>query len=218
MNVSNNKLLGFVIAALVVSLLSTVFIISYLNVLSEGDIRPLAGFATSARGNITIYIAPILSITTADDNNITFSGCSPGHVIYSNVTDGNAFGDCPGFVPDYIQLRNDGSFPVNVSVQASDVGEAHGGHFVNALSNDSWVAFHVINSSFAGNFSGGCAFGFPAVWTNMTDNVTLFQACEYLASNVMNNSFSFALAVYVPESSVPSENNLSFTFWGSTVS
>lgn len=212
--VSNRVLAGFVIGAVAVSVFGVVFSLGLFSDLQ--DTLHSTGYASSGQGEVQVTFPTTLSITTSDSDTIAFSGCAPGGVIYSNVTGGNAAGDCGNFTPGEILLRNDGSYEANVTLEASGWGEAHGGSFLNSSTDDSWVAYKVSNASSHSSFGGGCAGAFPQGWVNITDgNETV--VCDYLLPGAVNNSVEFDIAIFIPEDVGRGENNLSFTFWASAV-
>jgi len=212
--VSNRVLAGFVIGAVVVSVFGVLFSLGSFSALQ--DTLHSTGYASSGQGEVRVTFPTTLSITTSDSDTIAFSGCSPGGVIYSNVSGGNSFGDCDEFSPGEILVRNDGSYEANVTLEASAWGEAHGGSFLNSSTGDSWVAYKVSNASSHASFGGGCAGAFPADWVNVTDgNET--RVCDTLLPGGVNNSVEFDIAIFIPAGVGQGENNLSLTFWASAV-
>jgi hypothetical protein len=209
--VDNDVLLWFIIAAIGVSLGGTLVAVGMLNQFSEGVIDVRTGFAVSGEGNVSVEIPQRLSITTVDGPAINFSGCRPGRTISSATADGNDFGDCPGFVPQAILVRNDGTYQANITVTPSDWGEAHGGTFLDASSDDSWIAYRITNTTPANSsFLGGC-LGTAAGWTNFTDGSEM-PACDLLAAGTPRNSFSFDVAIFVPATTASRNNSVSFLF------
>ncbi|MFP4524394.1 MAG: hypothetical protein ACLFO2_03740 [Candidatus Woesearchaeota archaeon] len=211
----NKRVLGVMALMLVIFVVGFVLSIGLLQqVVDRSD--PVSGHATSDSGNISITISTGVSITTADDGTINFTGCSAGGTIFSDVENGSDEDVCPSFLPDSILVRNDGGMDANVTLQASDWGEAHGGSFLDAATDDSWIAYKVSNSSSNSSFSGGCVGGFPQDWTNITDgNETL--VCDTLLPDGVNNSVEFDVAIFIPESVETGENTLTLTFWASAV-
>ncbi|MBD3209641.1 hypothetical protein GF367_04470 [Candidatus Woesearchaeota archaeon] len=156
-----------------------------------------------------------LSITTEDDNTIALS-CRPGGVVLTNETNGGDDDLCAGFSPDGIIVRNDGSFEANVSVNMSDYGEIHGGSFLDATTNNSWVAFKIANTTAHENYTGGCYGFIQSSWVNVTSNA-LMTACDRLAFGP-DNSFTFDMAFFIPTNTTRGDNNLTISFWASLTS
>ncbi len=193
------------------SLLVIVQLLFQLSFVLNFSFNPLTGFATSSEANVSININNVLSIVL-DDNTINFSACVPGHTIFSNVSNGNSFNSCSGFVPDSLIIRNDGNLDANVTVSFSNWGEAHGGTFLNSSDNSSWVAYAIVNDS-STSFSGGCVGSFPSSWTNVTNTShSNLLACDDLSAVNPYNSFEFNIAIFIPETTQTGNNTLLITF------
>ncbi|MBN1275753.1 hypothetical protein JXA12_05710 [Candidatus Woesearchaeota archaeon] len=216
MSVSNKSLLVAVCAAFAVTFIGTFLAVSSFSSLLSSRQVPSTGYASSAQGNVTMHIAKALSITTVDSEVINFTGCAPGRVIYSNVTGGNDHSDCPSFLPASIVVRNDGGYEANITMNATDWGEAHGGLFLDSSTDDSWLAFSVKNDSSHAVYGGGCMDYFPGGWVNIT-NGSLMRVCDNLVGGETHNSLSFDVAIYVPNATGNGTSETLFTFWASQI-
>ena len=211
--VSNKTLLVFILIAI------AVFIIAFFStraVLQGIDprLQPSTGHALSDTGNVTVNIYESISITTQDDSAINFTNCVAGTPIYSNITGGNDQDSCEGFTPDVILVRNDGSVPVNVTLNISNRGEAHAGTFLDSDTDDSWVAFKAVNDSTIFSYAGGCIGTIQDTWQNITtdDRVVV---CDHLQNHATNNSISFDLAFFAPNTTQTGSTALSLVFYAS---
>ncbi len=172
----------------------------------------LTGRATNSEGNLSINVQNVLSIVL-DDNSIDFVACTPGETIFSDYSDGNAAGSCPGFVPDELLIRNDGNLPANVSIAFSDWGEAHNGTFINSTTNSSWVAYKITNASSHPSYMGGCVGSLASSWTNVTNSShDDLLGCDYLKASSPTNSFEFDIAIFIPETTQSGNSSLLITF------
>ena len=186
------------------------FVATSLN--SGDDLSFLTGRATNSQGNLSITVQNVLSIVL-DDDSIDFVACTPGETIYSDYSDGNPSGSCPGFVPDELLIRNDGNLPANVTISFSDWGEAHGGTFLNSTTNTSWVAYKTTNASSHPSFSGGCTGSLVSSWQNVTNTShSDLLGCDYLQSSVPYNSFEFDISIFIPETTQSGNSTLLITF------
>ncbi len=207
----SNKTYGYlIISALIIMIVSVVVSIGSFSYFFPKE-AIVTGNAPTDTGNISLFVLQALSITTIDGPEINFSGCSPGRVIYSDVNGSNTFGSCPNFIADEILVRNDGGATANITVNASNWGGSHGGSFLNATSDDSWIAFKITNSSSNSSYSGGCVGNFQSSWLNIT-NSSMYISCDRLISEAVRNSFEFDIAIFVPTTTVPGDNELILTF------
>lgn len=186
-------ILTIVVVSVLVTLTGVVTSFSLLSSYTP-DLFPATGQASV--GNVSIYISNELSITTIDDNSIAFTGCYPNRTIYSNETEGDGAGACPGFVPDSIIIRNDGDIRANVTINFSNWGEVQGGTFINSSDNSSWIAFKLSNTTTNALYGGGCIGFLRDSWTIV--NGTEFVVCDALQERSADNSIEFDIAIHIP--------------------
>ncbi len=217
----SNKQLSIVLTALIV-----ITIAGVVGLLAKtSSIQPpghvLTGNALSATGNISITIQETLSITTADGNNINFGDCTPqsgaDSVINSEDTQDTP-SVCSSFTDGYgnnadILVRNDGNVYANVSINASDWGEAHGGTFIDGASDNSWLAYKTLNDSSHGTYGGGCMGSVQSGYTNITASYnTWMLGCSNLTYAGDNNSFQFEVQAMLPQDATVGSSEVVFTF------
>jgi hypothetical protein len=164
-------------------------------------------------GDVRIDIAHQLSIIV-DDGLINFSGCSPGRIIYSDTHFGNEYLSCPQFVPDSISVRNDGDVQVNVSLNVSAWGLAHGGTFLESTDNTSFIVYKITNQSTNPLLGGGCVQGLQDSWMNITSG-EYYPACDRLRAHAINNSISFDIGIHVPFNVTSGTSEITITFMAS---
>ncbi len=211
MDISNKTLAMFLVAAIVVSVAGTIVSLNKLDSVSY------TGFATSMTGNVSVTVASQLSITTADSDTINFGSCTPqsgaDSVINSEDTQDTP-SVCTGFSATNISVRNDGNVNANVTINASDRGEAHGGTFINGASDNSWVAYKTVNQSGHGSYAGGCMSSVQSSYTNITATYnTWMKACENLAYGPTYNSIDTHVQIMIPSDAVVGSDQLVLTFY-----
>lgn len=184
---------------------------SLITSVQTNDNTKITGNTQLTSGNVSISVNSLLSVTTSDDAIINFTSCKTGNVIYSNHTNGNSQNACPGFVADEIIVRNDGNVDANVTINFSNRGEAHNGTFIDATSNDSWIAYKITNSSSALGYSGGCRGAYQENFTNIT-TTNDYVACDYLQGHMSENSIEFDVAIYIPSSTTAGGDEIVVTF------
>ncbi len=217
MDVSNKTLAMFLVAAIVVSIAGTIISLNKLGEVSY------TGYALTDTGQVNISVGTTLSITTQDDNTIDFGTCTPQGgtdvVISSEVANGDAtYGICSGFTPDEILVRNDGNVNANVTINASDWGEAHGGTFLPSSSGNSWIAYKITNASSAGGYNGGCVGNYQSTYTNITNTYNSnMLGCDNLSAHATDNSFEFDVEILVPNDAQSTTSSLTLTFIANNV-
>jgi len=214
MEISNKTLAMFLVAAIVVSIAGTIISLNKLGQLGA----PITGYATSGTGNVSLNVQSSLSITTADDNNIDFGACTPQSgtdtVITSEANGGGTANICSAFVADEILVRNDGNVDANVTINASDCGQASGTGctFLPSSSGTSWIAYKITNASSA-SYSGGCIGTYQSSYTNITNTTkNWLPACDKLQADATYNSFEFDVQINVPYDAQPGADYVLFTF------
>ena len=214
--VSNRTLLFFMLGALAIMLSSTLItIITFQNTFPH--MTPITAQATSDQiGFVQLNIDTSMSITI-DDDIINFSGCAPGNIIYSDRYDGNSQHSCRGFVPDNITVRNDGGASANITLNLTNWGEAHGGSFLDSVSNSSYVLYKISNSSSSMIYDGGCNGVMINSWTNIT-NGSHFSACDELLAGAVYNSLTFNIGFFVPSDIASGSSELTISFYANPVS
>ena len=205
----DRTLIALVLAVLFVMVVSVVFSISFITKLFAQE-PPITG-NTQRAANITVTVVGTLSITTEDSSFIDFGGCKPGSVIFSDVQNGSLNNSCPGYVPGSIIIRNDGSWPANVTFNTSAWGEAHGGTFLSSPTTSSWIAYKTSNATTSMNHSAGCFGSFQEDWSNITAGDRM-RACDYLAYGP-HNSFSFDIAIAIPHNVSGGDTGLTIDFY-----
>ncbi len=217
----SNKELSYVLVALIV-----VSIGGFISLLSvTAPFKPVAydftGHATTASGNVSINIQQSLSITTTDGHTINFGNCTPqaGSDSVVNSEDGaNTPTVCSSFTDGYgndadILVRNDGNVYANVTINASDWGEAHGGTFIDGASDNSWLAYKTLNSSSAPSYGGGCMGSLQSSYTNITSSYHgNMLGCDKLSYGSVNNSFQMEVEAMIPQDAVVGSSAVTFTF------
>lgn len=207
MDISNKTLAMFLVAAIVVSIAGTTISLNRLDRMSTGD--GLTGYATSGVGNVTVNVNSQLSISVTDDI-IAFGNCQPFSGV-DTVIDSEtasvawAHDVCSGFTPDYIQVINDGNVNANVSINASNRGEAHGGTWLTSGGADSWFAYKISTSD------SGCTGTFPSSYTNIT-SAAWVQGCTNLTYGA-NNAMELNIQTVIPNDADVASSYVELTFW-----
>jgi len=218
MTPSNKTLTYLLITFIIISIGGIITSLAQLYTHTTTKALPSTGQAITSNGNVSISITSTLSITTIDDDTINFSSCSPGRVIYSNITGGNTHNDCPYFTADEILIRNDGNIEANVSINFSNWGEAHGGTFINSTTNNSWIAYKITNSSSNNSYEGGCMGNYQSTLLNVTStNAHNLLGCDHLQADGTYNSFELDIAIYIPETTTTGSDELTITFIANNV-
>ena len=218
MSVSNKTLSILLLAAIVVSLGGTFISLNRLS-----GITP-TGYATD-EGTVQLTIEEVVSITTEDNPNIDFGTClldtGVGLLIDSEGT-GNAA--CDNLAPggeDPIFVRNDGTVPLVVNLETSDVGTAHTGDFLDNQSSgseESWIAYRTLDMGNEDPNTGGCVGALGATdYENITVTTPASNSiCTELDSGVIANSVGVHFQIYIPANTIEGDT-LTLTFHGAKV-
>ena len=215
MDISNKTLALLLLAAMVVSLGGTIISVSQISDLQTG-------MATTPTGNVDLNVQGALSITTDDANQINFGDCTPlsGENGVINSEQGkNTTTVCSGNgnLPSNISVRNNGNVDANVTIQADDVGEAHGGSFIPSNSSGaSELRYKTADSGVSGN-QGGCTGTLQTSYTNITTAGTEYTGCSVLTPGSTQNSFLTNIELVVPFDATPGSSSVTLTFTANSV-
>lgn len=225
MGVSNRTLSIFLLIAVVINISGAFFVLS--------KIDELSSTAYMTHGNVGVVSANVvdnLIITTADSNEINFGQCtlkedSSGITINSENL-GDTLVHCEEFNESTpISVRNMGNVPVNVQISVSKVGSDEGGTFLNKSleTSNSSLRYKFINEGID-SFEGGCQgiLG-PGPGSNTMEEYFVFNttneinACDYLSSHGVYNSFLTHFEIVVPDYAYDSDD-VQVTFIATQVS
>jgi hypothetical protein len=217
MDISNKTLAMFLVAAIVVSIAGTTISLNRMSTI--GDKGP-TGFASTGVGNVTLNVGSTLSIIL-DDNLIDFGTCIPGGTdvyIVSSIANGSATQNCNGPLPDQIEIRNDGNIDANISMNASDRGQADGGTFLTSAATTSRIRVRVTNDSNTGSYNGGCLKGMPSGYVTLTGaNYQNYDLCQRLDAHVTDNSIAINVNITLPQGTTTGDF-IEFDIWATASS
>ena len=209
MDISNKILAAFLLAAIVVSLAGTIISVNKIGDLST------TGFAT-ADGTASLEILEVLDITTEDSSSIGFGNCEidSGADLVLDSTEDNAgvHGACDEYSSEVIAIRNAGNQRAAVTVQASDVGEAHNGTFLTSESGISYLAYKVNNAGVGSGNDGGCEGNLVEEYTNFTEADQGLNLCDNLHYVQDSNSVTMDVQTILPSDVDTGEYTVTFTY------
>lgn len=199
--ISNRALALLVVAALVVVMSSTAIQLNRL-----GSLGTPVGFATdSDTGTVSLAINSSLNIQVPVANStIDFGTCSPnasGTITLdsndSSVDDSNCTG--AGAEPEYIQLRNIGNVPANITLAASEDVTS----FLPGTGSNFEVAFLT---------DADCTGVLQESYTNLTVATASIEACTNMT---VSGALEMSVRVTIPPDTAPNSgttsNILTFT-------
>lgn len=218
MDISNRALAMFLLAAIVVTLGGTIVSLNKLDAVST------TGFATTDTGNVSVTVGSTTSITLDNNFDYNFGTCTPStsvltHVNTHNTENSSICTGSDGNQPLYV--RNDGNVDVNVTINASQVGEAQGGNFLDlGGSGTSAIYFNSSNQGGASPGAAGCSGTTQASWQVFATTNTMYLVCSTLdAAGVSSgaNTVAVDIRLAIPISAPGESDSVDFEFRATAV-
>lgn len=220
MDISNRALAMFLLAAIVVTLGGTIVSLNKLDSVST------TGLATTdtGTGNVSISVGETVSIIL-DDDTFDFGTCTPSNSVDLNVNTTSA-GDatCDSDANDPFEIRNDGNVDVNVTVNASQVGDKSGGSLLADGGAGTSAIYYESASDGSrsagagtdGPGAGGCQSGAVGSWTEFTSTSTEYIVCSNLTSSgtpAGANTVLMDVRITIPAQAPTETDTVDFSFF-----
>jgi hypothetical protein len=233
MDTSNRTLALFLAAAIIVSIAGTAISLNKLQALSPDRQNDPTGFATVGEGNVSLTVGQNLAITVPTAY-IRFGQCTPASSRAVNISSNLAYGNqsaaagaaCNATgtnrnLPESIIIVNTGNIVANVTMNASDAGDANGGTFLQSTSGQSKIwyqAWNVTNTAFNTSLddlvSGGCHGTMQDTLRIITSvDMDTLPICDNLENRGnTHNAVGFNVTIQLP-SDITTGDSIRFDIW-----